>query len=609
MLPLSHRAVFSGEMGGVVLLPPIFPLDYAYQVKYTDSSCQYLSPKSAHMALLCRKFRILLIEQGITSEALQCNCGSRIYMIVKLDFSLTNSSIDEFTEKAGEFLASLNTEKKNLLRIRLIVEDILLTWQEHFSSDTMCQVTMGTRFGRPMIQIEVEGECCDPMSHNFDDYGSYREKLLSSMGLAPVFSYVSNRNKIVFKLKKQQPNPLLRLAIAVVSGVLVSAGGLLIPDPLRLSILEYFLNPIYDAFFNLLGTIAGPMVFLSVAWGIYGIGDMTTFGRIGKRMVISFLRTLLLINILCVLLLIPFFSLNVVWQGGDASQLNSLFRMILEIIPTDIVTPFQSKHTIQIIFLAAATGSALLILETRTEVLAQTVEQINYLVQFLVEVISNMIPYFVFIILIQMGWSGTLSIALTTWKPILVYILISILGVAVMILIAARQNKVNPFRILKKGLPTLLISMSTASSAASFGTCCSTCERDFGISNNVTSFGVPLGIATYSPGTSMYFLVICIYVADLYQVECSLFWFVLLVTMITILTPAAPPIPGGTLTCYTIMFTQLGLPSEALPLAMALDVLFDFIATGMNMFHLQLSLIIQSGKMGILNRDILRAKQ
>ena len=54
------------------------------------------------------------------------------------------------------------------------------------------------------------------------------------------------------------------------------------------------------------------------------------------------------------------------------------------------------------------------------------------------------------------------------------------------------------------------------------------------------------------------------------------------------------------------MFTQLGLPTEALVVALALDVLCDFVATGMNMFCLQLELIIQSKKMGLLKEEVLQ---
>lgn len=110
----------------------------------------------------------------------------------------------------------------------------------------------------------------------------------------------------------------------------------------------------------------------------------------------------------------------------------------------------------------------------------------------------------------------------------------------------------------------------------------------------------------FPPGTALYFIIICIYTAEVYGVECSVVWFVLAIFTGVLLAIAAPPIPGGTLTCYTIMFTQLGLPEEALVVALALDVLCDFVATGANMFCLQLELVIQTRKMGLINEKKLR---
>ena len=93
-----------------------------------------------------------------------------------------------------------------------------------------------------------------------------------------------------------------------------------LPVSLREGLLQYLLTPIYDTFFDLLGAVAGPMVFLSVAWGIYGIGDTATFGRIGKRMISHFLLGSFLISTICTVLSLPFFSLRFAVGGGSFSH-------------------------------------------------------------------------------------------------------------------------------------------------------------------------------------------------------------------------------------------------------------------------------------------------
>ena len=125
---------------------------------------------------------------------------------------LTNAAIDEISGKAEEFLTDLNTDPKNLLRIRLILEEILLGWQSVFSSEAPCRIRLDKRLGRPYLQLELEGKPCNPLEQDTEEYGAYRGRLLANMGLSPLYSYENGKNKIIFKLKKKKSNPLLSLA-------------------------------------------------------------------------------------------------------------------------------------------------------------------------------------------------------------------------------------------------------------------------------------------------------------------------------------------------------------------------------------------------------------
>ena len=313
-----------------------------------------------------------------------------------------------------------------------------------------------------------------------------------------------------------------------------------------------------------------------------------------------------LIGILCTLIALPFFDLQFAMHSGGGTQLDSLFRMVLGFFPSNIVSPFQEGNTLQIIFLGSAVGAALLVLGSQTELVAQTIEQINLLLQFLMELISKLVPWFIFIVLVQLVWSDTLNVVLSAWKPLLILILLAVLMATGMVLLAAIRTKVSPVLLFQKGLSTLIIAMTTASSVASFGNCITTCEKRLGIGSNITSFGVPLGIVMFPPASALCFILICIYSAEVFAVQCSVTWIVLAVFAGTILAIASPPIPGGTLTCYTILFAQLGIPEDALVAAMALNVLCDFIATGINMFCLQMELVVQAKNTDTLNIKILK---
>ena len=519
---------------------------------------------------------------------------------------LTNEAVDEVSEKTVAFLEELKSERRNQLQIRLLVEDLLLEWQDHFSADAAFSVKMGKRLGSSYIQLELEGEPWNPLEQDAENFGTYRNRLMAQMGLSPLYSYSRGKNRLVFKLKKQKMHPMMTLAVAVAAGIAAGMAGMWLPETFRTAVLTSVLTPIYDTFFNILGAIAGPLVFLSVAWGVYGIGDTATFGRIGKRMILHFLGMVFLICTVCTLIALPFFDLQMAAHSDSASQLDSLFKMILDFFPKDIVTPFLEGNSLQIIFLGAAVGMALLVLGSQTELVAQAIEQVNLILQFLMELISKLVPWFIFIVLVQLIWSGTLEVVLSAWKPMVVLVVLVALMAMALVLWAAVRTKTSPILLLKKGLPTFIIAATTASSVASFGSCVNVCEKKMGVSQNITSFGVPLGIVMFPPATALYFILICVYSAEAYGVQCSLMWFVLAIFSAVVLAVAAPPIPGGTLTCYTIMFMQLGLPQVGLVAALALDVLCDFVATGMNMFCLQMELLIQARETGLLDQKILQ---
>jgi len=74
------------------------------------------------------------------------------------------------------------------------------------------------------------------------------------------------------------------------------------------------------------------------------------------------------------------------------------------------------------------------------------------------------------------------------------------------------------------------------------------------------------------------------------------------------MTFSAPPIPGGSVIAFTLLFNRLGIPTEALAMVLSLDVIFDFLLTSVNIYCLPLALLNSASVQGLLKRDILRSK-
>ncbi|MBQ0083609.1 MAG: dicarboxylate/amino acid:cation symporter [Clostridiales bacterium] len=521
--------------------------------------------------------------------------------------TISPSSIDECSKRVSQFIKELKQPNRDAVRYSLAAEEILLKTLENSAEEKSFVLKTGYKFFKPFISIEIDGESQN-LYVSDDEQSFFGKSILKNLGLAPEYAYVGGTNSYNFKLKKKSLNPFIGLVLALALAVVIGFLGLLLPENIRSNILNGLLIPLHDTFLNVLGCIAGPMIFLSVAWGIYGIGDAATLKQVGKKLLGQYVITVFALTVILGLGALPFFTFADSSGAADTSGVSAIFNMILGIFPKNIFSPFIEGNTLQIIFLAIVIGIAMLFLGRKTKAVALAVEQINYIVQFLIEFISNLVPYFIFIAVLKMIWSNMTEILLNVGKLLTVFIGAIIVMLILLIAYTSIKLQCNPFVLLKKGLPTFLIGLTTASSAAAFGTNMKTCTEGYGIDKKMSSFGIPLGMVTFKPATAICYVIICLFFAEYYSIPVSPSWFIVLLFSAGILAVATPPIPGGSLTAYTVMFTQLGIPAEALAIAIAVDALFDFIDTGIDQLTLPFALLTAANRLGLVDKKTLRKK-
>lgn len=262
----------------------------------------------------------------------------------------------------------------------------------------------------------------------------------------------------------------------------------------------------------------------------------------------------------------------------------------------------------QIILMAIIVGCILVIMGNRTKDVAILIEQINLVINYLMEFVSKLVPGFIFIVVSDMIWKNALGSISTAWKPIVIVLAVAIIALFFNLAILCISNKISFGLIIKKIFPSFIIGITTASSSAAFGTMANSCDKELGINKKVSGFGIPLGIVLYKPATAFSIVACTLYFAEMYNIDISISWIVIAAVAIAIITIAIPPIPGGALACYTIVFAQLGIPTSALTVMLILDSVFDFICTGFDISFRQCELVNLSRKIGMLNTDLLRKK-
>ena len=496
-------------------------------------------------------------------------------------------------------LKEAGTDKRDVIRIRRSLEEVLGTWLEKLEGMFVLYKTV-QKFGRLTIEVCVEG-----MQISIDEEAQgflLGSQILSQAGLALNYSYKNGRNCLICcPPPKAHIRKMAGLAIAILAALFLGGIIRILPEGVKdiaIGITEPFFNTILD----ILQAISSPMIFLAVCWGIISIGDFTIMGKIGKRFIIRMVISTFAVGTAFILLASPFFK--IVWGKNKAAfgGFEDIYAMVLGIIPSDIISPFLEGNALQIIFLGGCIGIVLLILEQRASAFRDVIVQANEVVRFLMEVIGKFVPVFVFLSIFNLLLFDS---RVNFWGIVKVFALAipaCLLLILFYVIMVAAKFQINPILLVKKQLPTYFIALLTGSSAAAFATNLETCTVRLGIPNKIANFAIQLGQMIYKPGAVISFLAIALCMAEYYDIEITIIWLITAVLTAGFLAMAAPPIPNGALFIFIVMFAQLGIPSEAIIIVIVLNSILDFVMTSSGLICIQAELIFTAGHLKILDK-------
>ena len=509
---------------------------------------------------------------------------------------LTNDNINKACEEAGAFLSGHGCDTKEVLRITFSMEEVLLNYQKQLGTGAEFIMDTGTGIGRNRIRITVPGEEADPYAYSdsFSDEDTFIRNALNQMGKLPRWSYRRGANQVLFTTDKNKMPEWMKLVIAIAAAVILGFAVRFLPADTGALIRDGIVAPLISTFLGFLNAVAGPMIFLAVVWGIYSIGDAATFSEVGKRLSRNAGLFLVLMTSAVAALSMPLFKLN--YSGGrTGADFSSLYQMVLDIIPSNLFTPFSRGNTLQILFVAVIVGIAMLLIGKNTQAVAELAEQLGFIVNGIMNVISSLVPAFVFGSLFTIVASSDFGRLASGGK----FFIASAAGCALLIALhtafTCLRCRISPAKLWKATLSTFVIAITTASSSAAFSDNLHTCTDKLGVSDRLANFGVPFGQILYKPGVAVLFWFSAVSTAESEHIDASMTWIVTALFMCIVLSAAAPPVPGGMSASFTILFAQLGLPEASIAVILSLTSILDFLVTGTNIFSGQCLLKVTSG--------------
>ena len=526
--------------------------------------------------------------------------------VLKNEYLLDGAGIEGASELIAAQLEEWKVERQNRLRIRLSLEESLLRYRDHFGEDVPFVLTIIRRFRKLSFQIELKGEVYNPLSDSENDLQEWNSGLLMTLGMAPRFSYRSNTNILRISLQRIAMNPILRLLIII--GLAALTGFILyvtISEQEAFALIDTVEEPVYRLLYDILNLISGPVIFFMVLSTITGSARSDSKGASYAWVLLRFFFLSIAFALVAVAVTVWICQVSLWTDVLNGSTVRDILTHIFGIVPEDFFEAFIAADTPQLIFLAFVIGAVMNVLSERVGILKKVVDQINEVGLHITEWISWMIPLFVFVLIVIQIIDRKQYDLLRIWLPLLISLVCCILIMAAAIVYVSFRKKVSVKKLIRILWPPFREALVSGSLSESYGLAEKSCHMGLGINKDFTKISLSHGLILYMPGNIISVVTFCIYAANEHGTKITYLWVAALIMLATILSIAAPPVPGVSMLVYIDIFSEMNFDGKALIPALVYDIVFGIFAGAMNQMMLQIEIMIHADKAGLLNRNIL----
>ncbi|HSF56175.1 MAG TPA: dicarboxylate/amino acid:cation symporter [Algoriphagus sp.] len=398
---------------------------------------------------------------------------------------------------------------------------------------------------------------------------------------------------------------IIGLVLGLVFGLVVIKTN--IPNSFTLD----FIKPIGTIFINALKMIAVPLVLSSLIVGVSNLGDVSKLSRIGGKTIAIYLCTTVLaisIGLVMVNVFQPGTSLPTetrenlmtLYQGdagskvGQAAEIKeqSPLQPVIDIVPENIfAATTDNAAMLQVVFFALIVGVALLkVPKSKADPIIVFFDGFNDVIIQIVNFIMMVAPYGVFALMasliVEIAGNNPDS-AIQLLLALLKYSLVVLGGLFLMVFavypsILAAFTKV-PYKDFFRAIrPAQLLAFTTSSSSATLPVTMKQTEEEIGVSENISSFVLPLGATVNMDGTSLYQGVAAVFIAQALGMDLTWTQQLMIVLTATLASIGSAGVPGAGLIMLIIVLESIQVPAAGIALIIAPDRILDMFRTVVN---------------------------
>lgn len=382
--------------------------------------------------------------------------------------------------------------------------------------------------------------------------------------------------------EKKKMSLAMQIFIAL---VLAIAAGLLLQKHAQFA--ETYIKPFGTIFLNLLKFIVVPIVLFSIMCGIISMRDIKKVGAIGLKTVVYYMCTTafaITIGLIGGNLFKKMFPViattDLSYQVGEKT---SLMDTIVNIFPSNFISPMAEANMLQVIVMALLIGFAIILVgEEKNTRIITACNDLNDVFMKCMEMILKLSPIGVFCLLCPVvAANGATIIGSLAMVLLAAYVCYIVHAVVVYSFAVKTIGGISPLTFFKEMLPAIMFAFSSASSVGTLPINME-CTEKLGTSREIASFILSLGATINMDGTAIYQGVCAIFIASCYGIHLTLPQMLTIIFTATLASIGTAGVPGAGMVMLAMVLTSVGLPVDGIALVAGVDRIFDMGRTTVN---------------------------
>tara|TARA_Y100001934_G_scaffold13606_1_gene16846 strand:+ start:4663 stop:5964 length:1302 start_codon:yes stop_codon:yes gene_type:complete len=372
-----------------------------------------------------------------------------------------------------------------------------------------------------------------------------------------------------------------------------------------------WIAPFGTIFIRLLKFIAVPLVLTSLITGIASLSDLRKLSRIGGKTISIYIVTtaisvtigLVIVNLLQPGNKVPYemqtklqetYEQDATYRADSAQKVKQRgpLQLFIDMVPSNFFeAASNNRNMLQIVFISILIGIGLVqIPKNKSKPVLDIFGGLNDVIIKLVDIIMLIAPLGVFSLIAQTinKVAGNNPEQVAELLGALGFYMLSVIAGLILHLSITYTALLKlyvkmPLKTFFTGIgPAQLLAFSTSSSGATLPVTMERCEDELGVSEEVSSFVLPLGATINMDGTALYQAVAAVFISQAIGLELSLLDQLTIVLTTVLASIGTAAVPGAGIIMLVIILEAIGVPSTGIALILGVDRILDMLRTVIN---------------------------